>query len=820
MLASIATNLTDLFLKLLVSLFLFFVVCNVAAQDKKQITAIRISDPPKIDGRLDDPVWKEIEASNNFYMWQPGNEGNIPENRKTEVKIAYDDKAVYVAAYMYDPEPDKIASQFSQRDNIFVQADHFMVALNTYNDGINETQFYITSAGTIGDAITSQNGTDFSYNVVFDGKTQKDDQGWYAEFRIPYNALRFPEIAIQNWSINFYRRIISENQTHSWSFIDNKIGNPTQYNGLVTGVRDINTPLRLTLFPFVQGLVTTIDGETESEFSAGMDLKYGLSDSFTLDATLIPDFGQASFDEISLNLGPFEQTFDENRQFFTEGIDLFNKGRIFFSRRVGNAPTGSVDDLDDHEIIEEMPSRVNLLNALKISGRTKKKLGIGFFNAITEKTYATVKDTLSLTKREVLVEPLANYNIFVIDQQFNNNSSVSLINTNVTRNGHFRDGNVTGLVFDVADRKNTVRASGRAIFSNVNLPEGTQNGFMSELDLIKTKGNFRYRVGHDFANTRLDINDLGLNFRNNFNNFVAGAWYQIFEPTDKFNTYRIGLTARHRRLYKPSVETGNIINLNAFFVKPSRFAFGGNVNYHTENKDYFEARTEGRFVLFEPHLGGNVWVSSDYRKKFAYDIRLGHRQWFKEYFNENRANYFLNISPRYRFSDKFLVILESEWFTRKNHVGYIDSNETDIYLGLRDIKSVEHTISGSYNFDPYKAINLSFRNFWSTASYPKNQFYTLNQDGSRSVTTYDLSENNPNTNFNIWNLDLSFRWRYAPGSEATFLYRNQIFNSDTQSTLNYSESLRNLFKQPTQHTLSLRIVYFLDVNNLKKAFKG
>ncbi|GAA0720056.1 hypothetical protein GCM10009430_19830 [Aquimarina litoralis] len=792
---------------------------HLFGQEKKQITAHRISTPPKIDGILNDDVWQNIEPSGDFKMWQPGNEGTIPDNVRTEVKMAYDNKAVYFAAYLYDDQPDKILKQFSQRDNVFAQADFFNISINTYNDGINETRFFITSAGTIGDARADQFNEDFSYNVVFSAKISYDDKGWYAEFKIPYNALRFPEVEVQDWSINFFRRFQNRNETHSWNFIDNEVGQRTQYNGIVKGVENINPPVRLTFFPFVQGLVSTTDGETETDFSAGVDVKYGLSDSFTLDATLIPDFGQAAFDEVRLNLGPFEQTFGENRQFFTEGTELFNKGRIFFSRRVGNGPTGFVsdEDLNENEVAEDAPTKVNLLNALKISGRTKDNLGIGFFNAITEKTEVRITDTITGEQRSKVVEPLANYNIFVLDQQFNQNSSLSLINTNVTRNGSdFRDANVTGLVWNLANKANSYRLTGRSIVSQVNLPGDNIAGFRSELDFDRIKGKWRYGFGHDLANTTFDINDLGVNFRNNFNSFRISTSYQIFEPTKVFNNYRINLFARHRRLYDPSVQTSNSLGVDWFFVTRERFAFGGFTIYDSDTDDYFEPRVDGRFVTFSENLGVNMWVSSDYRKKFAYDVRLFHRNWFED----NQQTYSMNLSPRYRFSDKLLMIWTTDYSIRKRNFGYIDNNDTDVFLGQRDITTIENSLSASYNFDPYKAINLRFRNFWSTADYSENVFYVLNDNGGRTQIEYDTSDNDPNTNFNIWNLDLSFSWRFAPGSEATLLYRNQIFNQDQLSTINYSESLDNLFAQPIQHTLSLRVVYFLDVNNLKGSFKG
>lgn len=801
------------------SLLLFLTVfSNISkAQQRKSIEATRIESPPKVDGLLNDTVWSTLPKYGDFNMFEPGIEGSIPEGYETQVQLAYDNKAIYIAAYMFDPDPNTILSQFSQRDNFNVQADLFILGINTLDDGINETRFVVTAAGTIGDTIVTLNGEDVSYNVVFTCNITKDEKGWYAEFRIPYNALRFPEVEKQNWSINFYRNIRSINETHSFAPIDITKGRGTQYNAKVIGIRDIKPPVRLTMFPFAQGSVFNFDGETTSNLTAGMDIKYGLSDSFTLDATLIPDFGQAGFDAVELNLGPFEQTFAEQRQFFVEGIDLFNRGGVFFTRRVGSAPTGSVGDLSENETIIDNPDSVNLLNAVKISGRTKEKLGVGFFNAITENTFASIQDTLTGAVREVLVEPLSNYNIVVLDQQFNDNSSISLINTNVTREGSFRDANTTGFVFDLANKENSFATSGRTIVSNVLGSTGATTGLRTEFDFARTKGNFRYRVGHDFANTTFDINDLGLNFRNNFNNFVGAISYENFEPVSFLNKYRFTFTARHQRLYDPNVVTGNSYRLEGFFAARTRFALGYNVQYNSEEDDYFEPRVDGLFVTFPESIGGRVWVSSDYRKKFAYDIGVGHRRTDE---NFNQTQYFFDVSPRYRFSDNFIIITSTDLTLRNNLFGYFDNTETDSFLGQRDIIALENNISASYNFDPYKAINLNFRNFWTTVNYSDNRFFNLNDDGTLRPIDFDLETLDPNTNFNIWNLDLSFRWRFAPGSEASLLYRNQIFNSDTQSTLNYTQSLENLFNEAQQHTVSLRITYFIDYNNIKYLFNN
>jgi hypothetical protein len=785
------------------------------SQQEKTLTATRISESPKIDGVLDDTLWNNLPYYGDFNMLEPGTQGDIPLGYQTKVQLAYDDTAVYIAAYMEDPNPGNIASQFSQRDDVRAQADFIAVALNTYNDGINETRFGVTSAGTIFDSKISINDEDLGYNVVFESKISMDSKGWYAEFKIPYNALRFPELEIQNWSINFYRRIINSNETHSFAAIDNTKGRETQYNAPLLGIEKINPPTRLTFFPFTQGVVSTLEGKTTKSFSAGMDLKYGLSDSFTLDATLIPDFGQAAFDEVTLNLGPFEQTFEEQRQFFTEGTELFNKGRLFFSRRVGGSPSKEITDLQENEIVDQYPESVNLLNAIKVSGRTKDNLGFGFFNAITEKTYARVLNEQTGAATQVLVEPLTNYNILVLDQQFNDNSSISLINTNVTRDGQFRDANTTAIVYDVSDKQNTYNISGRNVASNVSKDNGISTGFLSEIEVSRIKGKFRYRLEHKLANTTYDINDLGLNRRNNYNNLEAEISYENFEPNKTFNKYKFELSTRHRRLYNPNVITGNSFRLESFFVLKSRIAFGGFMDYRTSRDDYFEPRIEGKYVTFSKSLGTKMFISTDYRKVFAVDFGIGQRKDF----DQPQQQVFIEFSPRYRFSDKFLMQIDTDFSKRDNQFGYIDNTETDVFFGQRDLLSFENSLTVSYNFDPYKAIDLRFRNYWTSVDYSDGIFFKLNDDGTKDVINYQITqENDPNRNFNIWNLDLSFRWRFAPGSEASLLYRNQIFNSDNQAALGYTESLNKLFKQSVQNTVSLRVTYFLDYNNVSYIF--
>ena len=805
-----------------ISIFFIFthqIFAQIDSLQRKNYTAVATQNAPIIDGVLDDQAWDKAPAANNFVMYYPGDGDPIPETHETTVKVIYDDNALYIAATLIDKNPEKIVRQFTQRDNL-EQSDYFQVDINTYDDGENQIRFAVTAAGTRADAKITGENTDFGFNIVWDAAVSQDQNGWYAEMRIPYAALRFPESKEQEWGIQFLRQISHKNESYTWNYVNKAVGQMSQQTGLISGIRNINPPTRLSFYPYTSAEVDRFDGETETNFNAGLDVKYGISKAFTLDMTLVPDFGQTAYDDVELNLGPFEQIFGENRAFFTEGTELFTKGDLFYSRRVGNTPIGfnnaQREKLENEEILEN-PERTDLLNALKVSGRTERGLGVGFFNAVTAETKAIFRDTITGNNREKVTEPLANYNILVLDQRFNKNSSITLINTNVTREGHFRDGNVTGFLFDVFNRSNSFNVTGEAKMSNVNLPGQNETGFASEFSLNRTKGNFRYGISHELANETYDINDLGISFTNNYNNFYLNTSYQIFEPSGIFNQYSIELYGNHQRRYRPDINVATGGGASIFAMTRDRFAFGGFAEVNSAFKDFFEPRRENTFITYQPNITVNAWISSDYRKKLALDIRSTY-----QVFGENsRESFNFIFKPRVRISNKFLVIYGFEYDNEINRPSFVTLQPRDIIFGNRDMRSFENSLQANYNFTTRQGLNLSFRNFWSVAQFEEDKFSKLNKDGSLSAVDYNPEENyNPDANFNIWNLDLSYRWQFAPGSEAILLYRNSIFNQDELSDLDFQQSMDNLFARPARHNISLRIVYYVDYNRVKNIFNS
>ncbi len=806
-------------------LLCIFFICSVSAfsqssqNERKVYTTQRIEEPPIIDGVLQEEIWLKAETATNFVMIEPGDGDPIPSLHQTQVKLFYDDEAIYVAAIMKEENPERILKQFAQRDNL-QQAEFFLMDINTYDDGENQTRFIVTAAGTQADAKMTGDNEDYSYNVVWESAISQDDDGWYVEMKIPYSALRFPDKPVQTWGIQFYREINHLNESYVWNYVNKSLGQASQYNGLLKGISNIDPPVRLSLYPYTSAAVDRFNGSTDFNFNAGMDLKYGINDSFTLDMTLVPDFGQTAYDEIELNLGPFEQVFGENRAFFTEGTELFTKGDLFYSRRVGSTPIGyntAQTQLLENEEIVDNPDRTDLINAMKISGRTDRGLGIGFFNAITNKVEAVYRDTITGQIRRKVTEPLANYNILVLDQRFNRNSSISLVNTNVTRDGNFRDGNVSAFLFDIYNKQNSFNFTGQAKMSNVNMPGQNKTGFASYFSAERTKGNFRYEASHEFANETYDINDLGISLTNNYNNFYWGGSYQIFEPKGNYNNYQISLFGQHLRRYLPDVTVNTGMGGRFFAMTRKRFAFGGGLDINSEFKDFFETRAENTYILYNGFGGANAFISSDYRKRFAIDVRVS----YADYFESSQADYSLNIEPRFRFNDRLSFIYEFDYNLENDRPSFVRKTTDRIIFGNRDQKSLENSINANYNFSTRQGINLSFRHFWSTASFGNDNFSKLAEKGSLVAIEYPITDDNdPDANFNIWNLDLSYRWQFAPGSEAVLLYRNAIFNQDKLSQLGFNESLDNLFEQPARHNISLRVVYFIDYNEVKNIFRS
>ena len=308
--------------------------------------------------------------------------------------------------------------------------------------------------------------------------------------------------------------------------------------------------------------------------------------------------------------------------------------------------------------------------------------------------------------------------------------------------------------------------------------------------------------------------DLGISRWYNNQNLFANISYEIFNPTKYFNQFEIKLSARHGRRYNPSIKRNNNYEGEIFFETKKLFKNRFEVEYRTLNKDFFEPRVDGLYVLKPKEISISYDLDSDNTKDFVYGIEIMAIKSIDEFYNEKNKIIETAFDLSYKISEKLNTSLGIGLSKEVDDLGYAGNEGSDVIIGIRDVKINQAVFDMIYNIDSYKKIGLEFRNYWSTVNYKR--YYQLQENGVGEMINQYPYNNNPNTNFNIWNLDLSYNWRFAPGSSATLLYRNQIYNNDDLSLISYSDSLNSLFSKDIGHQFSIRINYFVDYNKVKR----
>ena len=793
--------------------WLLGVTATAQFQDQKSIEAMRVERSPHIDGVIDEDLWKNAPIATGFSELEPNNGITAPNEFRTEFQILYDNSALYFAVKLYDQKPDSVLREFGARDSEGKNTDWVAFWINPYADGQNDINFILSAAGVQTDSRTTINGDDVAWNAVWQSAVQITDFGWTCEVKIPFYNLRIPESDI-DWGLNVGRYVRRTRTTYTWNFIDRSYGTYEQQNGRISGIKEIDTPVRLSFMPYVSGYLNNYDGEFSTDYNAGLDLKYGINNAFTLDMTLIPDFGQARFDNQVLNLSPFEVRFQENRQFFTEGTELFSKGDLFYSRRVGgftydsNTPNEIADSTG--ETVISNPRQAQVINATKVSGRNDKNLGIGVFNGISIDTYAVLEDSLG-NQREVITDPFSNYNMIVLDQLYGQNNYVTLVNTNVLRRGKdFHNANVTGLLARHQTENSAVVMDASLKSSQLFYEDSTSLGFATELSITRGRGNLRWFFRHYMTTDSYDPNDLGFLTRNNELNHIGGLNFRTFESGSWHNSLNGDIALYYGMLQTPNAFRYFGAEGSARITFINFFTVGGNFDIDLKDQhDYFEPREPGRFLIRPTRTYGQLWLSTDYRKTFAFDLRVNRGI----YSGFGSDDYGVVASPRVRVNNhlSFIYRLEQSW--NINNVGWVNQEDNgDIIMGKRDRNTTVNQLTADYVFNENTSVNLIFRHYWSTADY--NDYGILKEDGTMNwLGDYP---DNYDVNFNAWNIDLTFTWWFAPGSQMTFLYRQAILASNDNPELDYGENLNLLFSQPRQNNLSLRVIYWLDYNSLRK----
>jgi hypothetical protein len=792
---------------------------NTHAQylNKKQITIPRLANANiKIDGIPNEKEWKNAATADNFITYSPNN-GDLSACQ-TEVKIFIDDHYLYFAAKMYDPEPDKIKKGLCERDgNIGNNAEQIAFQINPYNDGVNVYIFRLSAANIQRDVKVSNNGTNDAWNTIWHSQTSITKKGWIAEVKIPLSLMKVPNEKEQNWGMNIYRTVFRTNELSSWSYVDSESNGHNLQAGTFKIPDFPQVKKNISLWPYMSAYYENnkLSGSGKYIMRGGMDIRYSLNQSYSLDMMLIPDFGQVQGDDKQLNLSAYEIQYEEKRQFFNEGKEMFDKAGIFYSRRIGSKPANYLQckkELRESEKIVKNPEQTPLLNVSKISGRNAKGLGIGLLNAVSNNAYATFLDTLSGTERDVLTQPITNYNVLVIDQNLKNNSSVSIINTNLYRNNYVKKEQASYsnyMANNLATEANLINKTGMyklqtiGAMSSKNKINDTLTGFHYLIDVSKIMGKFRFVVSRTYYDNVYNPNDMGYLSRNNMaENSITGSYAQM-KPFWIMNSSINSLTIKNTRMVTPSQHEKTDVKFTSNNIFSNFTNLTWWVNYDIkETRDYIEPRKQGYVLITPQRLAGNISITSNTANPVFIKADLLRAV----FINNSRTGWAGSFAPACKLWNRLIIDYEYSFQLQDNMVGFATIANNDVIVGQRDVVTNNHIVNAAVFMNKKHYFNTRARYYKSYVDY--NEFFELSPNGAFLPT----SETTQNHTLRSLNFDIAYTFRFSPGSEFSVVYK-KYYLSGIDEVIKYQSMLNNdIFSNDLLGSISFKLLYYIDSN--------
>ena len=632
------------------------------------LRAERRDGPIALDAKLDEPAWQRAAAATEFTQSYP-NARQAPTQR-TEVRVLYDDDALYVGVKMFDSAPDSIAAQLARRDASGIYSDWVHVIVDSYYDRRTAFRFTVNPLGVKKDVYTSNDGSeDSNWDAVWEVETRVDADGWTAEYRIPFSQLRFGTARGERvWGFQVMRDIARNNERASFAtWVPQEAGFVSRFGNL-TGLVDIPSPRRLEIMPYVSSKLTSAPGDEANPFykgksfeaAVGGDVRWGMPGGLTLTATVNPDFGQVEVDPAVVNLSAFETFYPEKRPFFLEGSDVFSFGNVIrnndyggqtflYSRRIGRTPQrfpgGSGVAYFD------APEQTTIAGAAKITGK-RGPWTIGIMDAVTPEERADLVLTDG-TRAETPVEPLSNYFAGRLRRDFRaGNTVIGAMATHTVRKlegATFDDilpGNsaFAGLDFEhrwsnrqwalsgftsmsrVAGTPtvigNVQRSSIRyyqrpdADYLEVDPAATSLSGHLSSVALSK-RGKTDFSLSLRNASPGFEINDFGFHGRMDYRSVSTFVGRQNFTPTKRFRSSQKYLYTNHAWNYGgTSIFQSVGMGLDGTFANFWSGGLGGGFN-----PDHYNDRLTrgGPLALNKRGWNANAYLNSDSRKPVVFN---------------------------------------------------------------------------------------------------------------------------------------------------------------------------------------------------------
>lgn len=770
-------------LKLKITGLLLLIVLASHGQDAeptKSYTTQRVSgEPPNIDGILDDEAWNQVEWGGDFVGHQPDYKSD--PSQKTQFKILYDAKFLYVGIRAFDTEPEKIVKRMSRRDGF--DGDWVEMNIDSYGDKRTAFSFTASVSGVKGDEYISNNGDnwDSTWDPIWYLDTSVDDQGWIAEYKIPLSQLRFANKDVHTWGIQFTRRFFREQERWTWQPIDPQAPGWVHLFGELNGITGIKPQKQLEIQPYVVGSAAKFPKEdgnpyresgNETDGNIGVDAKIGLTSDITLDLTINPDFGQVNADPSMVNLGAFQLFFREQRPFFLEGNNILSfrtsggRNNLFYSRRIGARPQGYPTD-EDIEYVD-FPSNTRIIAAAKITGKNAKGFSWGFQDALTAETKADVT-TFDGNERKEVIEPMTNFSVARFQQDLNGAQTVfGAMVTNLNRYNN-RGNNLeylhdnaqsagVDLNHNIWDRKYGIelkfgmsRVEGtpdailqtqtafernfqrtdnnyRSVDSTLTVLDGT----FGAVSFGKQSGKWNWRAGVNHRSPGLELNDIGFLQRTDNVNYWVWNRYQINDKTKYFRWQNYGIY--HEQNYDfGGVRTSVSADFNMNLQFHNLWGFGSGLYVEGQNVANSDLRG-GPSITYPGGSNWWYWIGSPDQKK----IRVSFNQWFY-WGDENFAdNMGMNVNITARPTDALRISLSPNVNFRDNMLQYVsNNNESDgIYMmGRIEQNTYSMSIRANYNITPNLTIEYWGQPFISTGVY--SDFKRVNVNNSNATELRD-----------------------------------------------------------------------------------
>ena len=702
-------------------------ILTIGYSQNTSYTTQRVADKvPVIDGLLDDTPWSSVEWGNNFTQRQPYD--GKPPTFQTAFKILYDDNNIYIGIRAFDKEPASIVERLSRRDES--EGDMVEVTIDSYNDKLTGFQFTVNAAGVKTDAIiTNDNSEDLTWDPIWYAKTAIDSLGWTAEMKIPLNQLRFSKKVDQTWGLQVWRNIYRMQEQSIWKYIPKDASGWVSLFGELNGIRNLVPKKEIEVIPYIVAKANRFQKEEgnpfakgrENTMSAGVDGKIGVTNDFTVNYTINPDFGQVEADPSEVNLSAYETFFAEKRPFFIEGKNIFDfkptmgdgpnsSDNLFYSRRIGRSPHHS-PDLNDNEHAK-VPDQANILGAFKLSGKTRDGWSVGLLEAFTQKETAAIE--LEGIRRKETIEPFTNYSAASLQKDINKGNTVigtmftatnrfitdTVLNSlptsaytggiNYTRNFqhknyYFRLNGVFSIVRGSEEaitnlQESPVRYFQRPDTKGPKLDSSFTSlaGHGGTLEFAKTgKGHIRYIAWLTWRSPGLELNDMGYMRQADIIQQVFWVGYQIWEPFSIFRSLNLGsnqwsgFNFAGETLYK-----GGNININANFKNFWYFGTGAN----RDGSNLGVTDLWGGPALISPG-GWNNWMSinTDYRKKIQFSANSSF--YWGDLQSQSSSNF--NVGVTYKPANAISISIEpgySKGETKLQHVANEDVGNQTRYV--------------------------------------------------------------------------------------------------------------------------------------------